>query len=265
MGKGITLSKITDSIPNEDSYFCNEDFVAISDGAGGCGVFSDKWSNYIVNKLPVKSPIKNFRDFDKWFDSICDNFYISYEEKAKKVDPMFLKKFYQEGSYATIAAIWRVSGSECRYIAYGDSVIFHYNYDTKELKHSFTKLEDFSNPPYLVNYIEPLNETAFSAGSFPLNNSSIVFAATDSLSHYILMMYMLSHREHYADQINDILNKKLPNSQLLSIALTQQINYNDIINELISSIDNEKTFETLIKRLYSQGIIDTDDYTIVVL
>ena len=69
-----------------------------------------------------------------------------------------LNKFYNEGSCATVAAAWQTNDDECRWIAYGDSVVSHYNRHTGLLQHSFTRLADFSNPPRLVSCKDPLEE-----------------------------------------------------------------------------------------------------------
>lgn len=51
-------------------------------------------------------------------------------------------------------------------MAYGDSVVFHYNVQTGILEHSFTKLADFSNPPRLISCKDPLEEEGFRCGDF---------------------------------------------------------------------------------------------------
>lgn len=263
---GVSLAKITETNPNEDSYFAKKDnFFAISDGAGGCGVFSDKWSEYLVSHLPESSPIISPDEFDNWLDGICDTFYEKCEDIAKGLDPMFLNKFYKEGSYATIAAVWKTMQNECICMTYGDSVVFHYDYTTKVLEHSFTKLGDFSNPPYLINVLEPITKSAFRTRSFSLTESSVIFAATDALSHFILMMYMVSKLDVYENELKEIISKQNPNSQLVSMALSQKVNFDDILNRLINSAKNKSDFDLFIHELYENGLIDIDDYTLVVL
>ena len=65
-----------------------------------------------------------------------------------------LNKFYNEGSCATVAAAWKTNDEECRWIAYGDSVVFHYN------------------PPRLVSCKDPLDEEGFRSGVFHIDNAS---------------------------------------------------------------------------------------------
>ena len=62
-----TLKKFTDNIPNEDSCHVQDDMIAISDGAGGCGVFASDWSKYLVEQISLRSnenPIVNFEEFE---------------------------------------------------------------------------------------------------------------------------------------------------------------------------------------------------------
>ena len=197
MSKGQTLAKFTDSIPNEDSMRLEENFVAISDGAGGCGVFANEWSKYLVEKLNSKEPIENYEDLDRWVDKIWEEFYDEHERIAKKNDGIFQSKFYSEGSCATIAAIWKVSASEYKWMVYGDSVVFHYSMDTGCLEYSIESLGDFMNPPYLISCKDPLTPEGFKCGTFKTNDHSVIFVCSDALSHFVLMMYMVFNQDKY--------------------------------------------------------------------
>ena len=44
------------------------DFIAVSDGAGGGGIYADKWSAYLVDKLPTQ-PILTFAKLDAWIEA----------------------------------------------------------------------------------------------------------------------------------------------------------------------------------------------------
>ena len=137
--RAISLAKFEEDVTNEDAAVARKEVIAVSDGAGGGGVFADCWSKYIVERLP-NEPIESFEAFDKWIDSIWEPFYNEYEAEAKTIGGLFLNKFYDEGSYATLVAVWE-SG---RWVSYGDSVAFCYNRESKELQHSFTRLADFN-------------------------------------------------------------------------------------------------------------------------
>ena len=72
--KALSIAKIDEGSINEDAAKATERWIAVSDGAGGGGVFADKWAQYLVVHLPDE-PILNFSEFDKWLDSIWEQFY----------------------------------------------------------------------------------------------------------------------------------------------------------------------------------------------
>ena len=104
MHRGVSIAKINDHVVNEDSFFSSEQCIAVSDGAGGCGLFANEWSKYLIGHLPKRQPIITFRELDDWVDGIWEPFYNEHEERAKSGDGILLNKFYNEGSCATIAA-----------------------------------------------------------------------------------------------------------------------------------------------------------------
>ena len=176
-----------------------------------------------------------------------------------------LIKFYNEGSCATVAA-WKTNDEECRWIVYGDSVVFHYNRHTGLLKHSFTRLADFSNPPCLVSCKDPLEEEGFSSGEFHIDDASIVFTASDALSHYVLMMYELSRSAEFESELMELRMKQTSNSQLLQMAEKEVFMfYEDVLSPLLRSVDSEADFKELMESLYVKKLIDIDDYTLAIL
>ena len=159
--RALSLTKFEEGIINEDAAIAKKEVIAVSDGAGGGGVFADLWSKYLLENLPDK-PIKSYKAFDEWVDGIWEPFYNDSEEMAKAEGGMFLNKFYDEGSFATLVAVW----NNGQWVSYGDSVAFCYNRKTGLLQHSFTKLVDFNNPPYLINCKDPLGKKGFRHGRF---------------------------------------------------------------------------------------------------
>lgn len=259
--RALSIAKFEEGIINEDAAIAKENVIAVSDGAGGGGVFAERWSDYLVNHLPDK-PIKNYKAFDKWIDGIWEPFYNEYEEEAKKEGGLFLNKFYDEGSFATLVAVWK-SGA---WLSYGDSVVFCYNKKTRELQHSFTRLVDFNNPPYLINCKDPLDEKGFRRGQFKIDKNCIVFAASDALAHYILMMYEVANKERYADMLEDAINAQTKNSNFIKTALT--IESIDFVKDVIVKLQHCYTWPILqshIKGLKKKGLIGHDDYSLAIM
>ena len=258
----LSLAKFEEGITNEDAAMAKENVVAVSDGAGGGGVFADCWSKYLIENLPDK-PIKSFKVFDKWIDSIWESFYNEYEEKAKSVGGMFLNKFYDEGSFATLIAVWKNG----QWVSYGDSVAFCYSMKTDELQHSFTRLFDFNNSPYLINCKDPLGENGFRCGKFKITKDCVVFAASDTLAHYILMMYEVTHNEQYAGELQEAIDAQTKNSNYIKAAMAQKnIEYaKDVMGKLLGSCRNSGNFKRHLEGLRRKGLIGHDDYSLAIL
>jgi len=262
MNRGVSLAKFNDKVANEDSFFATGNCVAVSDGAGGCGLFADEWSAFLISRLPKETPVCSFAELDAWVDGIWEQFYNGHEAMAKQGDGMFLNKFYKEGSCATIAAVWRTAAHECRWMSYGDSVVFHYSRKTDRLEHSFSRLPDFGNPPRLVSCKDPLEEEGFRSGTFQLDDSSAVFVASDALSHYILMMYELSRCNEYVDELRELQDQRSSNSQLLRVAAARRCDFvEDVLVPLQRASVSVQEFEKYVRHLHAQGLLDMDDYT----
>ena len=106
----------TPPLINEDAAIANDTkkFIAVSDGAGGGGVYADRWSKYLVDNLPSIA-IKSFEELDQWIGSIWEPFYNECELLAKQVGGLLLDKFYDEGS----SQPWWRCGSLLPINAYG--------------------------------------------------------------------------------------------------------------------------------------------------
>ena len=258
--RAITIPKECD-ITNEDAAIARDYAIAVSDGAGGGGVFADLWSHYLVEHLPEK-PIKSYQAFDKWIDSIWEPFYNDCEKEAQKEGGMLLNKFYDEGSFATLVAVWKTG----EWISYGDSVAFCYNRKSGLLQHTYTRLVDFNNPPYLINCKDPLNRKGFRHGKFEIDSECMVFAASDALAHYILMMYELAHKDQFAEELQEDIDAQTKNSNFIKTGM--RLRKLDFAKDVIQKMDNCKYLQQLnahIDRLKSMGLIGYDDYSLAIL
>lgn len=256
----ITIPKEWD-IPNEDAAIARENAIAVSDGAGGGGVFADLWSKYLVEHLPEK-PIKSYRTFDKWIENIWEPFYNDCEKRARKEGGMILNKFYDEGSFATLVAVWKTG----EWISYGDSVAFCYNHKSGVLQHSFTRLVDFNNPPYLINCKDPLNRKGFRHGKFEIDGDCMVFAASDTLAHYILMMYELSHKHQYKDELKQAIDAQTKNSNFIKIGM--RLRKLDFAEDVIKKLEKCRYKILLGSHLEgkkNRGFLGYDDYSLAIL
>lgn len=147
----------------------------------------------------------------------------------------------------------------------GRKTAFITHVDTKRLEHSFTRLNDFSKPPHLINCKDPLAEEGFRSGVFELDETSMVFAASDALSHYILMSYELAHcGDYYVDLIAER-NSGTTNGQLMGVAERMPMDFDKVLEDLLASVESVERFELLMLSLQENGMLDKDDYSLVVL
>ena len=258
--KILSIAKLGENLVNEDAGIVKVSFIAVSDGAGGGGVFADRWSKYLVEHLP-DMPIADFATFDGWIDSIWEPFYNACEAEAQEEGGMILNKFYDEGSFATLVAVWNTG----QWVSYGDSVAFCYDRDNGRLQHSFGRLVDFNNPPYLINCKDPLNEQGFKSGQFDIQPGSIVFVASDALAHYILMMYEVAHKEEFESELQEAINAQTKDSNFIKTCMSQRkIDFEDVIKKLPMS-NNAGNFRKHLESLRKKGLIAHDDYTIAMM
>ena len=264
--RSVSIGKAEKNAINEDAVIAGKNMIAVSDGAGGGGLFADRWSKYLLSKLP-SSPIDSFQALDEWIGSIWERYYNRAEESSKRIGGMSLDKFYDEGSFATLAAVWRLSGDTCQWITYGDSVVFHYDYATKRLRHSFTSLADFSRAPYLINCKDELDEAGFNMGKFRITKDSFVFVASDAVSHYVMMMYELSREKEYRREIEEAVLSNSKNSNLVknALALPSFKFEKEVIEKIRRSVYDKSYCSRWLHNLFCKGLLALDDYSIAIM
>ena len=103
-----SIGKTEQGCINEDAVIARENIIAVSDGAGGGGLFAERWSAYLLNHLPA-TPINSADELDAWIGDIWEPYYNQCEEDAKQLGGLSLDKFYDEGSFATLVAVWKLS------------------------------------------------------------------------------------------------------------------------------------------------------------
>ena len=257
----LSIKKFDETLVNEDAVKATQGWIAVSDGAGGGGVFADRWSRYLVENLP-DTPLCDYHAFDTWLEGIWETFYNECEELAKAEGGMLLNKFYDEGSFATLVAVW----NNGEWISYGDSVAFCYNRITGELHHSFGRIVDFNNPPYLVNCKDATSEAGFKHGRFDITNDCVVFVASDALAHYIIMMYEVAHKEVFADELQEAINAKTKDSNFINVALELgDFSFDQNVLRKLLNCKNKVALSLHVKSLLKKGLIGHDDYSFVVM
>lgn len=259
----LSIAKPDQGTVNEDAAIATASVVAISDGAGGGGVFADLWARYLLDNLP-SAPLRTFEELDSWIDGIWEPFFNEREGQAKQLgDAMLLNKFYDEGSFATLAAIWL--GDEIHWATYGDSVAFHYDYTNQQLHSSHTDMTAFANAPLLISCKDPLQAEGFKSGTFPKSPGSVYFVASDALAHYILMMYKVSQYGLFDTEVENALNQHNRNSQYVKSAMAlPRIHFEKLLRKLLG-IKRPHNFKQHIVSLLNKHLIALDDCSLAVM
>ena len=258
----VTISKLEESTINEDAVKATDSMIAVSDGAGGGGVYAERWSAYLVNHLS-EIPIKSFDELDSWIEKIWEAFYNACEETAKQEGGMLLDKFYDEGSFATLAVVWK-DKDNCHWMSYGDSVIFHYDKKSGKLENSFSNLVDFNEPPYLINCKDELNPKGFRSGYFKGCKDSIIFVASDTLSHYIMMMYEVSKIDCYHEELQEAMNAHSKNGTFIKNAMNiKKLDFEKNVLNKLMNCRNWMNMKRHVSALVKKGLIGHDDYSFV--
>lgn len=245
---------------NEDSVICKDNLIAISDGAGGYGILADKWSKYLLEKLPIQ-PVLNFKDFDLWLGSIWEEFFNKYEPLIKKKDPFVQNKFYQEGSCATLIAVWHNENS-INWIQYGDSSIFIYNKTTKQFRlKSPENVTEFLSNPRLINWKDVPSVKYLKIGEDKIKEDEILMIASDALSVYLFLSSIACEKRKLKDNEKNILSTHLEQYLNNLMGMSYSNYYNDVIVPLVDSSKTEKSFQKYLKQLFDKKLIASDDYS----
>lgn len=123
---------------------------------------------------------------------------------------------------------------------------------------------EFNNPPYLINFLDKIKPEGVKTGSFEISNDSVLIVASDALSHYILMRYMLSHNALYATELQRATAAATKNSNFLHAAMSLPVLdfYSDVVKKLFLSDWN---LTKHLEKLYRDKLIALDDYSVAAI
>ncbi len=256
----FSMSKMNESSEreNEDSVdFIDDDeqiISAISDGAGGVGLLSSKWSKCIVENFIKKQPTK--ASIDDWLGEFSHSF-----SSDKQFNDVFKKtKFRKEGSFASLCgAVINKNSNKIYSISYGDSMLLHFDKDwSLKYRNPNIYLSDFSKFPHLLNWkdIAKSNLTTEENSDFDVEDKLIL--ASDGLAFMLLSIYLLQDTtKKYDQEINLMLEKPDLNHYYFEKLKNSDYKISDVVKDLCSD------FETNIKIFYDNNCLTNDDYSFV--
>jgi len=243
---------------NEDYWEHKDNLIAISDGAGGVGIFADKWAEVLVKHVPAK-PFRKPEMIDEWIEEFWEEFYNKHSKLMK--DPWQMKKFDEEGSLATLAVLWQLGKSKYVYQSYGDSALFVYNKNNGELKiqDNVESVNYFSTHPALINWKTEKHATEFFfEQNINLEDTEEIILATDGIAMYIYGAYM-SFTSNIKEEVKE--SKTL---KIVEYFKENPIeNFKTWMEALKNSLKSKEDFTKLTSEWYKERFLPNDDYTLV--
>ena len=118
-----------------------------------------------------------------------------------------------------------------------------------------------------MNCKDPINEAGFKSGLFEMTEDSVVFTASDALSHYIIMMYEIAHLNLYSSEIQRAIDAQTKDGNFVKTAFSQKkLDFDkEVICKLLNSSKNSWNFKRHIESLLKKGLIAHDDYSIAIM
>jgi len=94
-----------------------------------------------------------------------------------------------------------------------------------------------------------------------------MFVASDALSHYILMMYEVSHQDEFREELQEAVDAQTKDSNFIKTAMgLKKIDFEkDVLGKLLSCSKNIANFRRHIEGLRKRGLIAHDDYSIAII
>ena len=180
---------------NEDAIIEHSYGVALSDGAGGCGLFAAQWAKVLVEHMPCK-PLISVKQMSEWITGFWEPFYEKHLLIAQS-DPFLLNKYENEGSLATYSALWIDKElNKISYTTYGDSMVLIYDKISGELsvQNYFNDFSVCNKAPYLLNW----KDEVIAPNSFvhepwiDAEPNKVYMLASDALAQMIYAYYLVS-------------------------------------------------------------------------
>ncbi len=246
--------------------------IALSDGAGGMGLFAADWSRQLVDNLP-NEPFENIESVSNWLGAFWEQFYDRYSQKAAKLGRDYQNKFFEQGSAATLVGLWEKE-THFEWVTYGDSCISVFSkssIDNEKDKNEntfqmfpYSLPSQFSGYPHLINVQEECQQEGFLKGSFEKENVSFILLTSDALSLYILLKAWQTEKKEEFEKLT------LENSKIGHLAnkineLEEVISVNDFLENLWEIAESKETFEKWCYEKHKLGVLESDDYTCVIV
>lgn len=243
------------------------DKIAVSDGAGGAGIYCKAWANHLVQNQPDK-PFDSKTNAEEWFLSISESFYKENIESINKMDPFILEKFIKEGSYATLFfAWWNKETNVFHYVGIGDTTLFVFSKENEIFKtilitpiNEQNSLDDF---PKLLNWNKELNYD-MSISEIKLKPDDILIISTDSITRWIIYHLMVIETFETQKILGESIVKSIDSNKLQNIKLSNPFkDLSDMLLKIENTVNKSETFfKNELEKRINGNVLEKDDFTI---
>ena len=255
--------------PTEDVICLFPRRAALSDGAGGTGVYAHLWAQQLAHTLPEHP----FTDNEALWQ------YVQRQEAPflQKVEPLAAThaptnyKLWIEGSSATLAALWwrPLSGRMvAEWVSYGDSAVMIYEPRLRRLhlQPYLRPPDQFLRNPHLLNWNGTgLPPSAFCRSEKPLPlDGKIVWLASDALAQHLYWLYLST--THWGEARLSSLLPRYPEAAPLVAALltySKHHRFDQHLAQLKIALQSPETFQRFCHQLHQQELLRRDDYALV--
>jgi hypothetical protein len=242
--------------------------IAVSDGAGGAGIYCKSWAEYLVKSQP-NIPFSCKEKADEWFMKNCESFYNENIGSINKEDPFILEKFIKEGSYATLLyAWWNIETNILNYTGIGDTTFFVFRKNNGDYNpilitpiNEQNSLDDF---PRLLNWNKELN---FDLTSKEINliTNDIIIICTDSLARWLIYHLMILATTETQYLLGNTILTNINHDKLEYIKLSNQYkDLSDLLLKLQQTLnEGSNFFKKVLEKQINGNQLEKDDFTIV--
>ncbi|CAA7622386.1 hypothetical protein [Magnetospirillum sp. UT-4] len=251
--------------------------AAISDGAGGAGLYCGPWAERLLTRLP-RVPLAGFKALNEWLDGFCMGFRSEYAALSQAT-PVRHAKFVREGSFATLMAGWlssRQGRAALRWLAYGDSLMLVFDRGSGRqpaLRQVYPgSLGVLDRAPHLLNWKDIPRESALFGGEVILPRHGTVILASDGIGQYLLLRALAGMGRGQADfpmaaefarlassdgRLGQAIrnHRARPPGQGLGAELAA----------LRHSLRSDQTFAARMGQLHQRGLLANDDCSVILI
>lgn len=273
--KTISSSLEYNNSENEDAVMIRQTgdyyMYAMSDGAGGAGIFCGAWARFLAENQNTE-PYTNNEQISDWFLSVSKYFYDDISLTLTNYEPLVAQKFYEEGSYATLLFLWLHKESRKLYFTgCGDSTMFLF--ELKDGQYITTVIfpinvqTSLNQPPKLLNWRKGILNDLIQS-EHPCSKDSYFVICTDSMARWIICNLMFLDSGNLRNCLGKNLYESISNEQMTLIEHLKQ-NYewqsvDQFINFLENKLTDDTRFKDFINDKFTSNELEQDDISICI-